>query len=66
MIREAKFADHEIAGLLKKHWKVANITKDEQHKLDHEYCLKSEMPYDWRFEDGDTFARLKLAGISLI
>ncbi|WP_147431313.1 hypothetical protein [Azonexus fungiphilus] len=71
MINECKrlikegVSDELIASLLEKHWKVALISKEEQHRLDFELGWKSTMPSGWRFEDGDTFARLKLANIDL-
>jgi len=58
-------SDELIASLLEKHWKLALISKEEQRRLDCELGLKSTMPLGWRFEDGDTFARLKLANIEL-
>lgn len=65
LIREG-MADELIATLLEKHWKMAVITKEEQRRLDGPPLnLKSTMPSGWRFEDGDTFARLKLANIEL-
>lgn len=57
--------DELIASLLEKHWKVALISKEEQRRLDYDIGLKSTMPEGWRFEDGDTFARLKQANIEL-
>jgi predicted GIY-YIG superfamily endonuclease len=65
LIKEGNLADDEIAKLLKKHWKIATISKDEAKRLDTELKLKSKMPEKWKFEDGDTFARLKVAGISI-
>lgn len=66
LIREGILSDEEIASLLAKHWKVATITKEEQRRLDYELGFKSDMPPEWRFEDGDTFARLSRAGIVLV
>lgn len=57
--------DAHIAALLAKHWKVATITKKEQQDLDSKLGFKSRMPPGWRFEDGDTFARLHAAEITL-
>lgn len=59
-------SDELVASLLAKHWKLALITKEEQRRLDHDLKLKSEMPKGWRFEDGDTFERLKLAKIEIV
>lgn len=57
--------DTYITTLLAKHWKVATITKAEQQRLDIALGYKSKMPTGWRFEDGDTFARLQTADIAL-
>lgn len=71
MIEECKrlikegMSDELIAPLLEKHWKVAVITKEEQKRLDYDLGWKSAMPPKWRFEDGDTFERFKLAKITL-
>ena len=66
MLREGVHAEEQIAALLKRHWKVALITKEEQRRLDCELQYKSKMPPGWRFEDGDTFDRFKRAGIVLV
>jgi hypothetical protein len=66
IIKENKLTDVEIAGLLQKHWKIARITKAQANKIDYELRYKSTMPPEWKFEDGDTLARLKLAEIDLI
>lgn len=66
LIREGKHSDEQIASLLQKHWKVATITKEEQKHLDSGLGYKSEMPDGWTFENGDTFARFKLAGIVIL
>lgn len=65
LIEEDNHSDDEIAKLLQKHWKIITISKDEAKKLDSELGLKSKMPGSWRFEDGDTLARLKLAKIAI-
>lgn len=65
LIKEGKLSDTEIARLLQKHWKIAIISKAEAMRLDSELNLKSRMPENWRFEDGDTLARLKMAGIPI-
>lgn len=65
LISAGNHTDEQIAHLLHKHWKVATITKKEQMKLDFELGYKSKMPEGWNFENGDTFARFKLAKISL-
>jgi hypothetical protein len=58
-------AYEEIAKLLVKHWKIVYITYAQAKSLDTRsgINLKSKMPEGWRFETGDTFARLKLANI---
>ncbi len=54
-----------IAGLLEKHWKIAHITKDQAERLDKKPInLKSTMPEGWRFESGNTLARLEKIGIT--
>lgn len=65
LIKEKKKSDDEIAKLLQRHWKIATISKAEAKILDSDLGLKSRMPEGWRFEDGDTLARLKLAGITI-
>ena len=65
LIEEGALSDEEIASLLQKHWKIATIAKFEQEYLDSELKYKSVMPSGWTFENGDTFARLDEAGISL-
>lgn len=65
LIKKNNCSDDEIAKLLQKHWKIAIISKSEARRLDSELRLKSKMPEGWRFEDGDTFARLKKAGIKI-
>lgn len=66
LIKEGVRSDEEIAGMLQRHWKIAQITKAEARFLDSDLKLKSKMPSGWRFEDGDTFARLDAAGITLV
>lgn len=66
LIKADAHSDRDIAAMLKKHWKVADISKREQRLLDIELRLKSRMPDDWTFETGDTYARLTCAGIVLL
>lgn len=66
LISEGKLPHSEIAKLLAKHWKVVHISKREQQRMDYEMGVKSQMPLDWTFENGDTMARLNEAGISLV
>lgn len=58
----------EIAHLISKHWKVAYISKDQASRLDSKtgLNLKQDMPEGWSFETGDTYERLKIAGIELL
>lgn len=65
LIKESRIPHSHIAELLAKHWKVAHITKEEQQILDGNLKLKSTMPQGWSFENGNSLARLNLAGISL-
>ena len=65
LIKEGSLSDNKIAKLLQKHWKIATISKAEAKRLDSELGLKSTMPEGWRFEDGDPFARLEIAGIKI-
>jgi len=60
--------DAMIADLLTKHWKIANISKEQAKYLDTKKGLNLQysMPDDWSFETGDTYARLKLAKIELL
>jgi hypothetical protein len=66
LIEHGTLTDSEIATLLQRHWKIAKITKEEARRLDSEMKLKSSMPGNWRFEDGDTFARFEVANISIV
>lgn len=66
LIREEKLGHDQIARLLKKHWKIVKITKEESKNIDSELGYRSTMPDGWSFEEGDTFERFKLAEIELI
>lgn len=66
LLEEGEMSEEEIALILRRHWKIVQITKDEAKTLDSELKLKSRMPDGWRFEDGDPFARLHAAGISFV
>lgn len=63
LIREGQLSDQDIAKLLAKHWRVARLAQSEQQALDRVH--RHTMPAGWRFDDGDTFARLALLGITL-
>ena len=65
LIKEGLLPDDQIASLLQKHWKVAYLSRQQAHHLDHEIGYKYSMPDGWSFEKGDTCARLIQAGISL-
>lgn len=65
LIRKGKDLKY-IAQLFAKHWKVAYISKAQQSHLDGKLGLRTSMPQGWDFENGDTFARLKSAGIELL
>lgn len=60
--------EERIARLLSKHWKVALISKEQARYMDSKDGLnmKNAMPDGWCFEEGDTYARLRLAGIELL
>ena len=65
LIDENVLSDDQIARLIQQHWKIVTISKSEAKYLDSTLRLKSRMPEGWRFEDGDTFLRLKLAKITV-
>lgn len=60
--------DTEVACLMSKHWKIALISKKQADYLDSKdgLNLKHTMPDGWCFETGDTYERLKMAGIELL
>ena len=62
LVIQNSMSDDRIAALLRKHWKVAWITKDQAREIDKHY--KSDMPRGWNFESGDTLVRL--SGIELL
>ena len=66
LIKERMLGDEEIAKLLQKHWKIVRLTKEEASYIDFNLGHKSTMPPDWKFENGDTLARLNKAGITVI
>lgn len=65
---EAGEPDDKIAGLIAKHWKIVHISKNQAGYLDGKsgLNLKSTMPNGWSFTNGDSFERLKLAGIEIL
>lgn len=56
----------EVASLMKKYLRVADITKDEARRMDYELGWKTTMPPGWSFETGAVMARLDHAGIELV
>ena len=66
LIEGGKHSVEEIAQLLRKHWKVALLSREQSRYIDHHLHYKSSMPDGWDFETGDTFARLIAANIVLI
>lgn len=65
LIGAGAHTDEQIADLLRKHWKLVFITKEEQRLLDFELGYRSTMPEGWTFENGDPFERLHRANITL-
>ena len=63
LIQNRCLNDDEIAILLMKHWKIVGITKEEQGIIDGKH--KSDMPEDWSFEKGDTFARFNHKDVNI-
>jgi hypothetical protein len=66
LIKAGTHSDEAIAVLLQQHWKVATITKEERVVLDYKFGYKSNMPTNWTFETGNTFARFVEAEIVLV
>jgi hypothetical protein len=66
LIQESVLNDTEIASLRQKHWKIARITKEQAKQIDFGLGYKSTMPPGWRFEFGETLARLNAAEITLL
>ncbi|OYY73677.1 MAG: hypothetical protein B7Y40_08540 [Gammaproteobacteria bacterium 28-57-27] len=56
----------EVASLMRKYLRVADITKEEARHLDYDCKMKTRMPSGWSFETGAVTARLDLAGIKLV
>lgn len=65
LIKAETHSNEQIAILLRKHWKIATITKEEQKILDFKLGYKSKMPEGWTFETGNTFERFERANIRL-
>lgn len=55
----------EVAAFIEKFLKIVKISRDEQKSLDkgNQHNLRQKMPDGWSFEEGDIFARLKIAEI---
>ena len=58
--------NEDVAKLLKKHWKIAYVTKEQANLIDYGHKWKSTMPPGWNFETGNTLRRFELANIQLI
>ena len=58
--------EKDVAKMLEKYWRTAEITREEAHYLDHELGLKTTMPENWNWETGLVEARLIEAGIELV
>lgn len=55
----------DVALMVGRLLRVAHITKEEAHRIDHELEHKTVMPLGWDSETGSILARLELAGIQL-
>ncbi|MCF7977140.1 MAG: hypothetical protein K9L82_03840 [Chromatiaceae bacterium] len=65
LIEEKQLSDEEIAKFLQKHWKIVKITKEQARYIDFQLGYKSKMPSGWKFETGETLARLTEANIDI-
>ncbi len=61
MFEEKKNVE-DVAGILQRYFRVVEISKEEQHKIDFTLKLKTRMPDGWKWGDGPD-ARLTEAGI---
>jgi hypothetical protein len=59
-------SEADVAKMLSKFLRIANITSAEARHLDHVLGLKTKMPDGWDFETGSVMARLEVAGIELV
>jgi hypothetical protein len=57
--------EKEVAEMLGRFLRIAQITPAEAHRLDHELGLKTKMPDGWDFVTGSVLARLEAGGIEL-
>ncbi len=55
----------EVAREIRRLLKIASITPEEAHKIDHIFRLKTRMPAGWSVGEGDVYARLQAADIEL-
>ena len=62
-LNSSQGAIYQAAEILQKFLKIVLITLEERDLLDKKLGLKQAMPKGWCFEKGDTFERLKVAGI---
>lgn len=60
--------ERDISSMLAKHWKIVRLAKSEASHLDSKDGLniKDTMPPGWRFEEGDTFARIAKLDIEIV
>ena len=56
----------DVASLMSKYLRVADITKEEAWRMDYECKMKTTMPSGWNFETGVVTARLDQVGIKLV
>ena len=56
----------DAASMLQRLLKVAYISPQEAHHLDHTLGLKRTMPKGWNPDSGDYLARLNAAGITIV
>lgn len=58
--------EKDVAEMLERFLRVADIHPSEAHHIDYELKLKQKMPEGWNFETGSVMARLEACGIKLI
>jgi len=63
--RDIAEAEKAVAEMLGRFLRVAHISSEEAHHLDHVLGLKERMPDGWSFENGSVMARLVVANIEL-
>lgn len=55
----------DVAKMVGRLLRIAHITKEEAHEIDHVLGYKSKMPSGWDFETDSILVRLELCGIKL-